>query len=631
MRALFLFILTFSFSSFAFKVGVGSADITGPLIGPIMMANGNVEQVAKGLHTRLKAQSFVVESKGQLFSYTIADLGMISPLIKAEVSKRLQKIDPRFGKENVMIAATHTHSGPGGFFKHFFYKISTLGMNRENVGVIVRGIVSSIDQAKNDLRTSELYLKSGSDRNITYNQSIQSHFENPERLNFTVNPWMYQLEFQKDGHLFGLFNWFSVHPTSLGASNVYVSGDNKSVARFYVQEKVGKNVVIGMSNLEVGDVSPNLKGEMEKLPYQRVELSGAKQASLSKELLEKSGKNLSPAGIEYYYSEFKMPKLVVNGKKLCAPGLGLSFAAGSEDGRSGAPYFREGLTLTGLEREPFDAQLFFSSLMLILGGNLEDQNCHSPKPLFIKTGYKKHPWTPVKLPFQVMKLDDVALVGLPFEVTTVAAHRIKNLVKAKLNVGLVLVNSLANSYAGYLTTKEEYNLQHYEAASNHFGPDALDGVLLALEQTLDKPVKRPSKLRGKVKKLKPRKKRSLVFMARRKLGKVLKDVEKVYQVGSVVQWKILTDYPILSNDAILRVVNEKGKVVATEDHPNIRLDYEEREALCINCYVMTMSLQVPSSLAKEKLFLEYSDEAFFGLHDKKIDYFAKSKVFSISR
>ena len=39
-----------------------------------------------------------------------------------------------------MISATHTHSGPGGYFQYFLYIITQEGFIQETVSAIVSGI-----------------------------------------------------------------------------------------------------------------------------------------------------------------------------------------------------------------------------------------------------------------------------------------------------------------------------------------------------------------------------------------------------------------------------------------------------------------------------------------------------------
>jgi neutral ceramidase len=94
------------------------------------------------------------------------------------------------------------------------------------------------------------------------------------------------------------------------------------------------------------------------------------------------------------------------------------------------------------------------------------------------------PWSPEVLPLQLLRMGQVAIVGVPFEMTTMAGRRLRQTVAARLapaGVTTVVIAGLANAYAGYVATREEYAAQHYEGASTHFGP----WTLAALQAQLD--------------------------------------------------------------------------------------------------------------------------------------------------
>ena len=74
------------------------------------------------------------------------------------------------------------------------------------------------------------------------------------------------------------------------------------------------------------------------------------------------------------------------------------------------------------------------------------------------------------LPVQVLRLGDVGLVGLPFEVTTEAGRRIAEAVDATAPFGRTVVTSVCNEYSGYVTTAEEYGRQFYEGGHTLYGP-----------------------------------------------------------------------------------------------------------------------------------------------------------------
>lgn len=95
------------------------------------------------------------------------------------------------------------------------------------------------------------------------------------------------------------------------------------------------------------------------------------------------------------------------------------------------------------------------------------------------------PFAPTIAPLQIFQLGDFAIVGTPFEVTTMAGRRLKEtLMKTLQKTGIknIVIMSQANAYIQYLTTREEFAEQHYEASFNYFGPFAS----AALRQEMDR-------------------------------------------------------------------------------------------------------------------------------------------------
>ncbi len=83
------------------------------------------------------------------------------------------------------------------------------------------------------------------------------------------------------------------------------------------------------------------------------------------------------------------------------------------------------------------------------------------------------PWVPHIVPIQIVCLGPLAIAAVPFEPSTVAGRRLRaTLLEALAPAGVeeVVLNPYANAYAGYLTTFEEYQVQHYEAGYTIFGP-----------------------------------------------------------------------------------------------------------------------------------------------------------------
>lgn len=95
------------------------------------------------------------------------------------------------------------------------------------------------------------------------------------------------------------------------------------------------------------------------------------------------------------------------------------------------------------------------------------------------------PLTPFYLPFQIVQVGKIGIIGLPFEPTTLVGTYIRHYLASlwhSLGIQEVIVQGYSNAYAGYLTTYHEYQMQLYEGASTHFGMWSLSVVLTVLER-----------------------------------------------------------------------------------------------------------------------------------------------------
>jgi hypothetical protein len=87
------------------------------------------------------------------------------------------------------------------------------------------------------------------------------------------------------------------------------------------------------------------------------------------------------------------------------------------------------------------------------------------------------PWVPDVLPLQLLRIGDFAMLAVPFETTTVAGRRLRATLCDYLpDTRMAVVATYASAYVGYLTTFEEYQVQHYEAGYTVFGPHSLGAL-----------------------------------------------------------------------------------------------------------------------------------------------------------
>lgn len=159
----------------------------------------------------------------------------------------------------------------------------------------------------------------------------------------------------------------------------------------------------------------------------------------------------------------------------CLGAMGDSFAAGTTDG-PGAFSFIQG-------ENSSDSNPFFNFVAHFLSKPSAQQiSCQHPKPILFNTGGISFPapWTVRYQPVQILQVGNVYLLGVPGEFTTMSGRRLRTSTRAALQAAgvknpIVIIAEIANSYGGYVTTREEYQAQRYEAASTIYGPATLAG------------------------------------------------------------------------------------------------------------------------------------------------------------
>ncbi|HEV7788005.1 MAG TPA: neutral/alkaline non-lysosomal ceramidase N-terminal domain-containing protein, partial [Pseudonocardia sp.] len=180
-----------------YLVGRGIADVTGEPAGVGMLGYGKADQRTEGIHTRLRARAFIFAepgardapgagdrdvdgATGRRVLLVIAELPLIFESIRRAVLDRLRT---RFGDtylaDNVMLTATHTHCGPGGYSHHLLYNSTTGGFRRTTFAAVVDGILEAVERAHADVAPATLVLTQGEQRDASANRSRPAFERNP--------------------------------------------------------------------------------------------------------------------------------------------------------------------------------------------------------------------------------------------------------------------------------------------------------------------------------------------------------------------------------------------------------------------------------------------------------------------
>ena len=255
-----------------YLVGRGMADITGEAAEVGMMGYASTTQVTAGIHMRQRARAFIVadQASGKRTVFVNNDLGMLFQGVQQAVIKALKaKYGNQYGADNVILAATHTHGGPGGFSHYALYNLTTLGYNKRTYDAIVSGIVLAIDKAHRDLKPGSVQLGKGELTDANNNRSLAAYERNPqserERWGRPIDPEMTVLRFKQGGVDVGVISWFATHAVSMSPTNRLISPDNKGYAAWRwehelkgVRYNADSDFVAAFAQSNAGDMTPNL-------------------------------------------------------------------------------------------------------------------------------------------------------------------------------------------------------------------------------------------------------------------------------------------------------------------------------------------------------------------------------------
>lgn len=481
-----------------YRVGRGIADATGEIAEVGMMGYGRIDQQAEGLHTRLRARAFVVADPATdaCVLLVVVDSGMIFESVHQVVLRRLaERYGDRYTHRNVMITATHDHSGPGGSSHHLLYNLTTLGFHKKTFEAVTDGIVEAVIRAHDDAAPAELTLTHAELHGASVNRSRVAFERNPAdvRAQFpdAIDPQTTLLRIERDGKTVGAVNWFAVHGTSMSGDNKLISGDNKGCAAYHWERAVeggdyladgGPRFISAFAQTNAGDMSPNLDLKPPTTPadFARTRENGLRQYDGAAGQLARRGTKVA-GGVDARLVYIDLsdvtvePEFTGDGKphKTAKPAIGASMAAGSVEDGPAFPGFKEG------ENPLWDT----ISDSILYNASPELRAAQAPKGIFVPVGEMNriYPWVQEQVPVQLLRIGQLYLVGIPGEVTIGAGLRLRRTVAESVGADLrdVLVAGYANSYFHYLTTPEEYDSQQYEGGSTLFGRWQLP----ALQQT----------------------------------------------------------------------------------------------------------------------------------------------------
>jgi neutral ceramidase len=438
--ALVLFAALPATASAALRAGAARVDFT-PENGGTTLGFVRPDITVKGVHTRLTARVLVLADGDTKVALLATDLGFA--LEKDSLVARVR--DLGYGHDTILYSGTHTHSGPG-----------------ELADWQVEQLAEAIRRADAQLRPAVAGWSDGRVDGVNRNRSIEAHLANhgidqfygeghpeddPLGTGHTADERLRVLRVQgTDGRPIAAWMNYPVHlTTSTPAADLW-DADLAAPAERHLEAAIGDGAVALFNNGSLGDLMPRFDAYN---PTAVMDLHGLRIAEQAWRAWAQAGRRLRgdlPVDVRWTRACYCGQEVEPGRRVSSAPVWGLPFLGGSEDGAS---IFHEPLATEGRRLPPEAAD------------PVQGRKIPAAPGLVHET----HPEV------QVVRIGDRLLLAAPGEPSVEMGRRFEAAVRPALPGGVreVFLVSLANDYLGYLTTPEEYEMQHYEGGHTVYG------------------------------------------------------------------------------------------------------------------------------------------------------------------
>ncbi|MHA1596804.1 MAG: neutral/alkaline non-lysosomal ceramidase N-terminal domain-containing protein [Candidatus Asgardarchaeia archaeon] len=402
------------------KVGVSKVNITPPMGIPLSGYFGRMDKPSIGVHDDLYAKCLVLDDGSQKVAIISADLLALDNDLVNSTRSEIEKLTGIPG-ENVMMAATHTHSGPIGTLITLDVLIpEKFKEMAENLRELyIRKFATLVHSALQNMKEGKVGSGKGKVCGACTNrEDPNGPYDNEICILRTDDV---------SGNLIGVIVNFSCHPTILNERNLMISADFPHYTTRVIETVKEGSLALYMNGAQ-GNVSTRFT--RRSASFKEAERIGNIVGGEALKVLEKI-ETIEDAEIEVKREVFKIPQ-----KKFPTVDEAKAMVKEAEEkvkelGSRGVkgPYLRVAMN-----------NLVGAKLQLYLAE-------HVKGPIF-----------PEEAEVQAIRINDTVLVGIPGELFTEFQIEIKE--KSKFEKTFVI--ALANGYVGYIFTPEAYEKRVYE-------------------------------------------------------------------------------------------------------------------------------------------------------------------------
>lgn len=414
----------------AFSAAVVEVDITPP-IGSQMEGYSAREGASQGVHDPLLGQLLLLKSGENRIALITLDLLGVNLEVTENVREGLFEV-ARIPRQAVMLACSHTHSGPAGFLP------DVPGLRThpdpEFRDVVERKLIGAAGEAVTRLQPTSVSFGTGRVRGVGANRN------DPEEGPFDDEVVVMRIDDADGGPLAVLFT-FACHPTVMGHENLYFTADFPGAARRALRA-VYPDTMFLYANGAAGDISARFTRREQT--FAEVERLGRILAGEVLKTINSTQSGVSP-GVEYQLAQMELP---------------LREFPPAEEAQARIQRLEAQLeALKGANAPHGEIRKVFTQWQGAVGlADMADS-----------LGNRERISTQV----QRLTVGDLALVGLPGEPFTSIGLAIKEQSRNRQTAVL----SYCNDEVGYFPDRQAYKEETYEALISPYREDVAETVV----------------------------------------------------------------------------------------------------------------------------------------------------------
>jgi len=224
----------------------------------------HVERTSEGIHDPLYASALVIDNGEMQIGFCAVDVVFISREIAANVRIRVHE-KTGIPKQNLMISASHTHSGPVAF-SDIFYDPVVPKADPEYISYLTNKLVDVYVKAFQNERASKIAITTADGTGVGGNRRSKTDITDPE-VPVVI------LKDAETNRIFALSTIYCMHPTILHEDSKLYSADFPGYTREFIKREFGEDAILLYHTGPSGNQSPrhfvksNTFDEAERLGY----------------------------------------------------------------------------------------------------------------------------------------------------------------------------------------------------------------------------------------------------------------------------------------------------------------------------------------------------------------------------